>query len=131
MSASILERRTSYYAALETSQRASIDITDWLVWFLETLLLTLQQALSNIDRTVQKARFWQRLSNAGLYPEQVKVLNRLLEGDFELGISAAQYGKVARVSKPTATRHLADLFAKGYVEKQGAGRSTRYNAMLC
>ena len=27
----------------------------------------------------------------------------------EQGISAAQYQKVARVSKPTATRHLTDL----------------------
>jgi len=35
--------------------------------------------------------------------------------------------QVAKVSKATATRHLADLVIKGYVEKlPGGGRSTRY-----
>jgi Fic family protein len=61
------------------------------------------------------------------------VLNRLLDGDqperggFAEGISAAQYQAVAKVSKATATRHLADLIAKGcLVRLPGGGRSTRY-----
>lgn len=46
---------------------------------------------------------------------------------FELGISASQYQKVAKVSKATATRHLADLVAKGCVVKlEGGGRNTHY-----
>jgi Fic family protein len=46
---------------------------------------------------------------------------------FENGISAAQYQAVAKVSKATATRHLADLLHKGCIEKlDGGGRSTRY-----
>lgn len=71
-----------------------------------------------------------RGADAGLLPEQIKVLNRLLDGGeqgFEGGISAAQYQKDAKVSKATATRHLADLLAKGCLEKlPGGGRSTRY-----
>lgn len=67
----------------------------------------------------------------GLNKEQIKVLNRLLEGGpdgFEGGISAGQYQKVAKVSKATATRHLADLVEKGCIEKMaGGGRSTRYS----
>lgn len=77
-----------------------------------------------------KARFWQTHRGADLTVEQVKVLNRLLdsgERSFEGGISAAQYQAVAKVSKATATRHLADLLAKGYLEKlPGGGRSTHY-----
>lgn len=46
------------------------------------------------------------------------------------GISAAQYEKVAKVSKATATRHLSDLLAKGCLEKlPGGGRSTRYRVV--
>lgn len=63
-------------------------------------------------------------------PEQTKVLNRLLDGGergFADGISASQYQAVAKVSKATATRHLADLLEKGCIEKlPGGGRSTRY-----
>ena len=46
---------------------------------------------------------------------------------FEQGISAAQYKKITKLSKATATRHLADLLDKGCIEKlPGGGRSTRY-----
>jgi hypothetical protein len=64
--------------------------------------------------------------------EQIKVLNRLLDGrerGFEDGISAAQYQTVTKVSKATATRHLSDLLKKGcLVRLPGGGRSTRYRA---
>jgi len=58
------------------------------------------------------------------------VLNRLLDGgpgNFEEGITASQYQRVTHVSKATATRHLTDLLARNYLEKQpGVDRSTRY-----
>jgi len=36
-----------------------------------------------------------------------KVLNRLLDGYFLLGINASQYQKVTKLSRATATRHLS------------------------
>lgn len=130
MSASILEDRAGYYAILEASQKDGLDITAWLSWFLHTLLRNLQQALTRIGRVLDKARFWQAHRGDGLLPEQIKVLNRLLDGGergFEDGINAGQYQAVAKVSKATATRHLADLVEKGcLVRLPGGGRSTRY-----
>lgn len=135
MSASILAKRKDYYDVLEASQRNSMDITAWLIWFLETLADSLQSAIEKIDRTLEKSRFWQRYQGIELSAEQTKVLNRLLNGGekgFEQGISASQYQKVTKVSKATATRHLTDLLAKGCIEKMpGGGRSTRYQVMLC
>ncbi|KDD70745.1 cell division protein Fic [Pseudomonas mandelii PD30] len=130
MSASILEDRSGYYRVLETSQKATVDITDWLEWFLKTLLRSLQQAMARIESVLGKARFWQAHRESALTAEQIKVLNRLLDGGergFEEGISAAQYQAVAKVSKATATRHLAELLEKGYLKRlPGGGRNTRY-----
>ncbi|MBF8658053.1 Fic family protein [Pseudomonas putida] len=130
MSASILDDRAGYYRILEASQKSGLDITRWLYWFLTTLLNSLEKALVRIDRVLAKARFWQVHRGQGLSAEQVKVLNRLLDGGergFEQGISAAQYQAVAKVSKATATRHLSDLLEKGCIERlPGGGRSTRY-----
>lgn len=131
MSASILDDRTGYYRILESSQKSTLDITAWLQWFLATLLKSLEQALARIDRVLVKARFWQAHRSQALSAEQIKVLNRLLDGGergFENGISAAQYQVVAKVSKATATRHLSDLVEKGcLVRLPGGGRSTRYH----
>lgn len=130
MSASILDDRAGYYRILESSQKDGLDITAWLQWFLATLLKSLEQALVRIDRVLAKARFWQAHRADGLSAEQLKVLNRLLDGGekgFEDGINAGQYQAVAQVSKATATRHLSDLLEKGcLVRLPGGGRSTRY-----
>ncbi|EPJ82283.1 filamentation induced by cAMP protein Fic [Pseudomonas sp. CFII64] len=138
MSASILAARPDYYRILEVSQKDGLDVTPWLEWFLQTLLDSLQLAIQRIDRVLAKARFWQQHRAKALSPEQVKVLNRLLDGSLpgdkpgsEGGISAAQYQAVAKVSKATATRHLADLLDKGCLQKlPGGGRSTRYQVSL-
>lgn len=130
MSAAILASRSDYYRILEKSQTGNLNITEWLEWFLLTLNTTLRMALVTINRTLQKRRFWQQFHTNNFLAEQRKVLNRLLDGGergFEGGISAAQYQKVAKVSKATATRHLSDLLDKGCLQKlPGGGRSTRY-----
>lgn len=127
MSVAILERRSSYYDILEQSQKGDTDITAWLVWFLDTLAASLKQVLADIEQTLLKTRFWQRVNQTQLSKEQVKVLNRLLDGDFSDGISNSQYGKVAKVSPATASRHLAQLVEMGCLVKTAAGgRSTRY-----
>lgn len=130
MSASILENRQGYYRMLEQTQKSGLDITEWLVWFLQTFLASMSQAMRAIDRVLAKTRFWQTHRSTPLSKEQLKVINRLLDGGasgFEDGISAAQYQAVAKVSKATATRHLAHLLEKGLLRRlDGGGRSTRY-----
>lgn len=139
MSASILDDRKGYYGVLEATQKGGIDITGWLMWFLQTLQKSLQRAQARIDRVVSKARFWQQHSHTVLAAEQIKVLNRLLDGDlltederggFLQGINARQYQAITGVAKATATRHLADLVEKKCLAKMpGGGRSTRYRVV--
>lgn len=126
MSVSILANRKSYYEILEKTQKGDLDITAWIVWFFNTLNETFNEALNEIEKTVFKSNFWRNVDQTELSKEQVKVLNRMLDGDFCSGINTSQYHKVAKVSKPTATRHLTALVGLGCLEKSGAGRSTRY-----
>ncbi|ENI4127787.1 Fic family protein [Vibrio fluvialis] len=127
MSVCILANRKSYYEILEQTQKGDVDITSWLVWFFNTLNETFADVLKEIDQTIFKTNFWRTVDQTKLTAEQVKVLNRMLDGDFEQGINTTQYHKVAKVSKPTATRHLAALVELGCLVKSDAGgRSTRY-----
>jgi Fic family protein len=138
MSVAILADRKGYYQQLESAQKLAkpdqpLDLTPWLHWFLSTLQRAIADAEAQIDRVLGKSQFWLQHRQHGLGPEQLKVLNRLLDGDqaerggFAQGISAAQYQAVAKVSKATATRHLTDLVTKGCLVKlPGGGRNTRY-----
>lgn len=127
MSVAILEKRRAYYQILEQTQKGSLDITDWLDWFITTLNQAFTTVLNDVEKTTHKTLFWRRVNQTKLTTEQVKVLNRLLDGDFEHGINASQYQKIAKVSSATATRHLTALLNSGCLVKTGAGgRSTRY-----
>ncbi|GHX87256.1 cell filamentation protein Fic [Vibrio cholerae] len=131
MSVAILANRKSYYEILEQSQKGDLDITAWLMWFLNTLGETFTNVLEEIDQTVFKTNFWRNVDQTRLSSEQVKVLNRMLDGDFDQGINTSQYHKVAKVSKPTASRHLAALVEIGcLVKSEAGGRSTRYKLAL-
>lgn len=134
MSVTILANRNDYYQILEKSQRQTTDITLWLLWFLKTLDSSIQTAINKIDQTLAKSRFWQVFQESELSKEQIKIINLMFDAKdnaFEQGISAAQYKKITKVSKATATRHLSDLLDKGCIEKlPGGGRSTRYQIIF-
>lgn len=127
MSVGIAENRNAYFEILEQTQKGDLVITAWLLWFFKTLEETFDKVLSTIDQTIYKANFWKRVDQTQLSSEQVKVLNRMLNGDFENGINTSQYHNVAKVSKPTATRHLTFFVEQGCLDKSKAGgRSTGY-----
>lgn len=127
MSVSIQNHRRAYYDMLEHTQKGDVDITPWLAWFLETLNDAISDALSEVTRTMARTRYWQHIDRSCLSKEQIKVLGRMLDGDFSEGINNRQYQSVAKVSSATATRHLAQLVTLGCIESSSAGgRSRRY-----
>ncbi len=85
---------------------------DWLSYYADVTLAALSSLERRIDRVVLRARFWLTHAELNFRPEQRKLLIRMLDDrddNFELGISAGQYGRLCRVAKPTATRHLTEL----------------------
>lgn len=125
-SAAIMARRKECYTQLEQTQKGDLDITHWLQWFLSVVLGRNQSRITAFNKT----RFWQLHAQTVLTERQITVLNRLLDTQGEelnQGINAGKYQSLAKVSKATATRELADLVAKSCLVKMpGGGRSTGY-----
>jgi Fic family protein len=127
MSAQIEVERKQYYLALERSQRGSLEITDWLEWFLECLGRALQQAESSLAGIVRKARWWDRINRHPVNGRQRIVLNRLLDG-FEGKLTTSKYSKLAKCSEDTALRDIRTLLERGILaQNDGGGRSTSYS----
>jgi Fic family protein len=92
MSAQILEERKDYYQVFEKTQAGSLDITEWLVWFLECLDRAIEQSNRISTSALEKEWFWQDLKKRrlSLNDRQKKVLNKLfggLEGKVKPGTS--------------------------------------------
>ncbi|MDZ4143610.1 MAG: Fic family protein [Burkholderiales bacterium] len=129
LSAQIQRERKAYYDILERTQKASLDVTDWLAWFLATLHRAVDQAQHTQGAVLVKSRFWQRWAapaSAPLNERQVKLVNRLLDG-FEGKLTSSKWAAVAKCSPDTALRDITDLLARGVLRKSDAGgRSTSY-----
>jgi Fic family protein len=129
LSAQIQRERKAYYDILERTQKQSLDVTEWLTWFLETLHRAVDQAQHTLDAVLAKTRFWQRWAAPGSAPlneRQVKLINRLLAG-FEGKLTSSKWAAIAKCSPDTALRDITDLLVRGVLRKTAAGgRSTSY-----
>jgi Fic family protein len=129
LSSQIQRERKAYYDILERTQKQSLDVTEWLAWFLETLHRAVDQAQHTLDAVLAKTRFWQRWAAPGSAPlneRQVKLVNRLLDG-FEGKLTSSKWAAIAKCSPDTALRDITDLLARGVLRKSDAGgRSTSY-----
>lgn len=126
VSAQIQRERKDYYEILERTQKGSLDVTEWLLWFLATVKRAVDSAQRTLDDVLAKARFWQRWAGTPLNGRQVKLLNRLLDG-FEGNLTSSKWASIAKCSPDTALRDISELIATGILRKTAAGgRSTAY-----
>lgn len=127
LSQAIEENRNEYYQSLKQAQRSN-EITNWIEYFVRTVLDAQRYAESLIEFTLRKTRYFQ-FFNDELNQRQLKVIKRMFqEGPkgFEGGMRARKYKSITAVSKATATRDLQDLVHKKALIAKGGGRSTRY-----
>jgi Fic family protein len=123
--------RKNYYAALEKVNRR-LEITDWLLWFAQTVLDAQNYTLRWFEFLVEKGKLYARLGDS-LNNRQQKVLVRMFKeglAGFKGGLSAENYIKIAKTSASTATRDLQDLVAKGALTRTGERKATRYHLNL-
>jgi len=126
LSAQIQRERKAYYDILERTQKRSMDVTEWLMWFLDTLHRAVDHAQQTLNAVLAKARFWQRFAGMPMNERQVKLLNRLLDG-FEGKLTTSKWAAIAKCSPDTALRDINELLAHGALRKSAAGgRSTSY-----
>ena len=126
LSAQIQRERKAYYDILERTQKSSMDVTEWLAWFIDALHRAVDQAQHTLDAVLTKTRFWQRWATMPLNERQVKLLNKLLDG-FEGKLTSSKWAAIAKCSPDTALRDISDLLARGVLRKTDAGgRSTSY-----
>lgn len=127
LSAQIQKERKGYYAILEQTQKGSLDITLWIVWFIECQKRAIEEALSTLNQSVRKAQFWQAVASIPLNERQRKILNLLLDG-FEGKLTSSKWAEITKCSQDTAYRDIHNLIEQNILFKNPeGGRSTSYS----
>jgi Fic family protein len=126
MSAQIRSERKDYYNILEKTQKGSLDITEWLVWYLKCLENALSSSEVILSKVLYKHKFWTKFAAEVLNNRQILVINKLLD-DFTGLLTTSKWAKIAKCSQDTALRDIQDLLNKNILQKNpSGGRSTNY-----
>jgi Fic family protein len=131
LSSAIEKKRKEYYHILELTQKGNLDISKWLLWFLDTL----KEAILTSENTIQKVLLKNKLfhppdessiSKLDLNPRQKKMLLKLIDG-WEGKLTSSKWATATHCSVDTAGRDIQDLIQKGILlPSQEGGRSTHY-----
>ena len=130
MSAQIQKERKAYYDHLKKTQRGTLDITEWLLWFLNCFDRALKASDGNISGVLNKAAFWDKHRTVALNERHRIMLNKLMEG-FDGKLTTSKWAKISKCSPDTALRDIQNLIDQGIMEKEpGGGRSTSYRIKM-
>ncbi|WP_312407894.1 Fic family protein [Rhizobium sp.] len=127
----IEKNRKAYYSELERHQR-TLDITEWVIFFSETILDAQRVTLERVDFFIKKTKFYDRFRGK-LNERQEKVIARIFKegtAGFKGGLSAENYISITGTSRATATRDLQHLVEIGALTRTGERRHTRYSLLL-
>jgi Fic family protein len=126
MSAQIRLERNAYYNILEKIQKGTLEITEWLLWFLDCLDRALNATDEILRRVLNKTRFWDKQAQTAINERQRLLINKLFDG-FDGKLTSSKWAKIAKCSADTALRDIQDLINKDILLKEAAGgRSTSY-----
>jgi len=128
MSAQIRRERKEYYEILEKTQKGTLDVTEWMSWFLGCLDRAIVGTETALTTVFRRDRFWKTYADVSFNERQRLILNKLLDGHFEGKLTSSKWAKLAKCSQDTAHRDILDLVEHGVLLKDSAGgRSTSYS----
>jgi Uncharacterized conserved protein len=131
VSSEIMNSRDEYYKILENVQRCRVDVTQWYLWFIQCVSTAIEHSQDIIANVLARFDFWNRHAQTQINDRQKKIVNRILEagpGNFTGGLTTRKYVSIARVSRATAFREIADLLEKKVLRQlPGRGRSVHYD----
>lgn len=125
ISAQIQKQKNEYYQILESTQKGTLDVTNWIKWFLDTMLQALKTSEETVAKIIHKAERWREFNKFTLDENQKKMVNMLLDG-FEGNLTSSKWAKICKCSQDTANRSIKQLMELGILQQQGNGRSTHY-----
>lgn len=129
ISKQIAIERKEYYTHLEQQQRGTLEITAWLIWFLDCLGRAISNANDILSHVLFSANLWNKINQ---HPNPINerqriIINMMLDREFKGFMNTSKYAKLAKCSTDTALRDIQDLKIREIlIQNPGAGRSTSY-----
>ena len=132
VSSEIKKKQSEYYSILNRiSAGSSMDITEWVAWFLERMIDSYVAAIARIQDSFRMKAFWERAREHNLNARQLKFLGKVLDEDWKGAITAKKYAAITECHPDTANRDLRKLVGYGLIVKEeGGSKNTHYSVLI-
>lgn len=106
--------REAYYRALRQVDESKGDLTNWIEYYTEGVLYSMN-TIQGIIRSLERS--------ASLSPRQRRALKHVIKQGY---ITNKEYRKINSVSNKTAYHDLKEMVEKGVLVDEGKGRAKKY-----
>lgn len=120
ISTGILKDRSSYYEEIQNvSSGDSMDITAWVVWFLDMVKGCIVQVRETLRKTLSVTAFMKSLDPNEYNSREMSMLYRLSDGSFFGKLTREKWAKLMKCSDTAAFRDIQHLVEEGFLIPTG------------
>jgi Fic family protein len=127
LSAQMRKERNQYFAVLERAGKDTMNVTNWLAWFIDCLHRALNNADDLVGQKISGLRRRDKINALEINERQRAMLNFMAE-DPEAPVTSSTWARQTNSSQDSAGRDINDLLIRKILVKEvGGGRSTSYS----
>lgn len=126
ISSQLLKNKEEYDFMLVRSLTTSMDITPWLLWYMDQINISILSLIKGLERTEEIQNIAPQFENLGINKRQEMILKHLFNNTKKT-ITSTIYSEICQCSQDTASRDLEKLLKMNLIKKGSSrGRSTFY-----
>jgi len=115
--------RPSYYRALQSVDQKSLDLTNWLEYFIEGVKVSIAAVKERIIRLSSERLRRTKHGQIALTEKQMRIVEKIIQND---KITCGDISKEFGISRQAALKEMNKLKKMGIVKPRGKGRGAHY-----
>jgi Fic family protein len=115
--------RTAYYTALKSVDQKSLDLTQWLEYFTDGVLLSISKVKEKVLQLSLEKHKKAARGQIALTEKQAKIVEHIISNG---RITSAEIQNMFKISRQAAHKEIMKLAELNLVEQKGAGKAIYY-----
>src|SRR5659263_60949 len=115
--------RTAYYHALKSVEQKTLDLTDWLEYFTDGVLLSIAKVKEKALQLSLEKHKKESKGQIALTEKQTKIVEHIISNG---QITSGEIQKMFKISRQASHKEIIKLIELNLIEQKGAGKAIHY-----
>jgi Fic family protein len=115
--------RIAYYHALNSVDQKTLDLTGWIEYFTDGVLLSITKVKEKVSQLSLEKHKKETKGQVALTEKQTKVIGHIISNG---RITSGEIQKTFKISRPAAYKEIRKLIELNLIEPKGSGKAIYY-----